>query len=87
MVRAALKGIRSTLGTAAVQKAPTLTDDIRAMVDAADAGLIGARDRALILLDSRACSGAPSSWAWTCRIARSARMASWVTLRRSKTVE
>jgi integrase len=45
-----MKGIRRTLGTAAAEKAPTLTDDIRAMVDAADAGLIGARDRALILL-------------------------------------
>jgi integrase len=50
IVRATLKGIRRTLGTAATQKAPTLTDDIRAMVDATDAGLIGARDRALILL-------------------------------------
>jgi site-specific recombinase XerD len=45
-----MKGIRRTLGTAAVQKAPALTDDIRAMIDATDAGLIGARDRALILL-------------------------------------
>ncbi|HLN00703.1 MAG TPA: tyrosine-type recombinase/integrase [Bryobacteraceae bacterium] len=45
-----MKGIRRTLGTAANQKAPTLTDDIRAMVDATDAGLIGLRDRALILL-------------------------------------
>jgi integrase len=50
IVRATLKGIRRTLGTAAAQKSPTLTDDIRAMVDAADSGLIGARDRALILL-------------------------------------
>ena len=50
IVRNTLKGIRRTLGTAEVPKAPTLTDDIRAMVDAADAGLIGARDRALILL-------------------------------------
>jgi integrase len=50
IVRNTLKGIRRTLGTAAAQKSPTLTDDIRAMVDAADAGLIGARDRALILL-------------------------------------
>src|ERR1700730_11026229 len=33
-----------------MQKAPTLTDDIRAMIDATDAGIIGARDRALILL-------------------------------------
>jgi site-specific recombinase XerD len=45
-----MKGIRRTLGTAPAQKAPALTDDIRAMVDATDAGLIGTRDRALILL-------------------------------------
>jgi integrase len=50
MVKNTMKGIRRTLGTAPVQKSPTLTDDIRAMVDAADVGLIGARDRALILL-------------------------------------
>lgn len=50
IVRATLKGIRRTLGTASAQKAPTLTDDIRAMVDATDTGLIGTRDRALILL-------------------------------------
>lgn len=35
---------------ASVQKAPAVTDDIRAIVDATDAGLIGARDRALVLL-------------------------------------
>jgi integrase len=45
-----LKGIRRTIGTAPEQKAPALTDDIRAMVDATDQGLIGARDRALVLL-------------------------------------
>ncbi len=45
-----MKGIRRTLGTAPTQKAAALTDDIRAMVDATDEGLIGARDRALILL-------------------------------------
>ena len=50
MVKNVMKGIRRTLGTAPVQKSPTLTDDIRGMVEAADAGLIGARDRALILL-------------------------------------
>jgi site-specific recombinase XerD len=50
IVRNTLKGIRRTLGTAPAQKAPTLTDDIRAIVAATDAGLIGARDRALILL-------------------------------------
>src|SRR5260221_11823932 len=50
MVRNTLKGIRRTIGTATVQKAATLTEDIRAMVDATDTGLIGARDRALVLL-------------------------------------
>ena len=50
IVRNTLKGIRRALGTAAVQKAPALTADIRAMVEATDAGLIGARDRAIILL-------------------------------------
>jgi site-specific recombinase XerD len=50
IVRNTMKGIRRTLGTAPVQKAPTLTDDIRAMVDQTDAGIIGTRDRALILL-------------------------------------
>jgi integrase len=50
IVRNTLKGIRRTLGTAPAQKAPTLTDDIRAIVAATDAGIIGARDRAVILL-------------------------------------
>ena len=50
MVRNTIKGIRRTLGTAAVQKAAALTDDIRAMLSATDAGLIGVRDRAMILL-------------------------------------
>jgi site-specific recombinase XerD len=45
-----LKGIRRTLGTAPAQKTAALTDDVRAMVDATDVGIIGARDRALILL-------------------------------------
>jgi site-specific recombinase XerD len=45
-----MKGIRRTLGTAQTQKAATLTEDIRAMVAASDEGLIGLRDRALILL-------------------------------------
>jgi hypothetical protein len=46
-----LKGIRRALGTAAAQKAPTLTDDIRAMFDAAGSDLIGGCDRALIMLE------------------------------------
>ena len=50
MVRNTMKGIRRTLGTATAQKTAALTDDIRAMIDATDPSLIGARDRALILL-------------------------------------
>jgi integrase len=50
MVRNVLKGIKRVNGTAAVQKAAALTDDIRAMVSATDSGLIGVRDRAMILL-------------------------------------
>ena len=50
MVMNTMKGIRRTKGTAPAQKAPALTDDIRAMVDVTDAGIIGARDRALVLL-------------------------------------
>jgi integrase len=50
VVRDTLKGIRRTLGTAPAQKAAALTADIRGMVEATDAGLMGARDRALILL-------------------------------------
>jgi integrase len=45
-----MKGIRRTLGTAAAQKAAALTDDIRAMLEATDLGIIGSRDRALVLL-------------------------------------
>jgi integrase len=50
IVRNTIKGIRRTLGTASVQKAAALTDDIRAMIAVTDAGLIGTRDRAMILL-------------------------------------
>jgi site-specific recombinase XerD len=50
MVTNTIKGIRRTKGTAPAQKTATLIDDIRAMVDATDAGLIGVRDCALILL-------------------------------------
>lgn len=50
LVRNTMKGIRRRLGTAPAQKTAALTDDVRAMVDVTDTGLIGLRDRALILL-------------------------------------
>lgn len=45
-----MKGIRRIMGTASTQKAAALTDDIRAMIDTTDAGTIGLRDGAIILL-------------------------------------
>jgi site-specific recombinase XerD len=50
IVRNTLKGIKRMNGTATVQKAAALTDDIKAMVSVSDSGPIGARDRALVLL-------------------------------------
>jgi len=50
IVATTMKGIRHPNGTAPTQKATILTNDILAMVGATDAGIIGARDRALILL-------------------------------------
>jgi site-specific recombinase XerD len=50
MVRNTIKGIRRAKGTAPAQKSPTLTDNIRGMVAVTDPGIIGARDRAIILL-------------------------------------
>ena len=49
MVKNTMRGIRRTKGTARVQNAPALTEDICAMVDPTDAGIIGTRDRALVL--------------------------------------
>jgi len=49
-VRNTMKGIRRVKGTVQTQKTAALTDDVRAMLDATDAGIIGTRDRAIILL-------------------------------------
>jgi len=45
-----LKGIRRVHGTEQVGKQPLFTNDLRAMVDALPCGLIGVRDRALLLV-------------------------------------
>lgn len=49
-VRAVWAGIRRERGTAQEGKAPVVTEDIRAMVAALSEGLIGIRDRALLLV-------------------------------------
>jgi len=85
MVRNTLKGIRRTMGTAAVQKAPTLTDDIRAMVDATGAGLIGARDRAVILLGFAGAFRRSEIVGLDAEDCRFSKDGLTITLRRSKT--
>ena len=50
LVRNTMKGIRRTLATSLAQKTPVLIDDVRLMLASADGGLIGLRDRALILI-------------------------------------
>lgn len=50
LVRTTMSGIRRAIGTAQKGKAPLLTEDLRAVVDAMPSTLAGARDRALLLL-------------------------------------
>jgi site-specific recombinase XerD len=50
IVKNTMKGIRRQLGIAPAQKQAAVTADICQMLDKADAGLIGLRDRALILI-------------------------------------
>jgi site-specific recombinase XerD len=50
IVRNLMKGIRRVHATSPIQKTPVLIDDIRVMVEATVTGLIGLRDRAIILL-------------------------------------
>jgi site-specific recombinase XerD len=49
-VRATLRGIRRTVGTAKARKAPAVADKVRAMVVLAPESVAGLRDRALLLL-------------------------------------
>jgi integrase len=49
-VRAVLRGIRRTLGVAPQAKTPVLIEDLRLMVGALPEGLLGIRDRALLLI-------------------------------------
>jgi site-specific recombinase XerD len=49
-VRATLRGIRRTMGTAPIRKAPITAERTRAMAAAAPNTLVGLRDRALLLL-------------------------------------
>ena len=49
-VKATLRGIRRTAGSAPARKAPATADKVLAMVDKADTDIKGLRDRALLLL-------------------------------------
>jgi hypothetical protein len=50
IVSETMKGIRRTLGTAQAGKEPLLTADILSMLEVLDEGLLGCRDRALLLV-------------------------------------
>lgn len=50
VVRSVMAGIRRVKGTAPAQKAPAVTDLLRRMVATLPAGLLGIRDRALLLI-------------------------------------
>jgi site-specific recombinase XerD len=50
MVKATVRGIRRTLGTAKTKKAPATAERLLAMTANTGAGLKGLRDRALLLL-------------------------------------
>jgi site-specific recombinase XerD len=80
-----IKGIRRTLGTAPVQKAAALTEDVRAMVAATDEGLIGLRDRALILLGFAGAFRRSELVGFDAEDCAFGRDGLTVTLRRSKT--
>ena len=80
-----MKGIRRTKGVAPVQKSATLIDDIRAMVDATDAGLIGVRDRALILIGFAGAFRRSELVGLTAEDCAFGKDGLTVTLRRSKT--
>jgi integrase len=80
-----MKGIRRTMGTAPTQKTAALTDDIRAMVDATDVGMIGIRDRALILLGFAGAFRRSELVGLTAEDCAIGKDGLTVTLRRSKT--
>lgn len=50
VVSETLKGVRRTIGTAQKCKSPLLTKDLKRMIELLPAGLIGIRDRALLLI-------------------------------------
>jgi integrase len=50
LVRRTLRGIQRERGSAQRKKKPLLSDDIKKMIDSLDDGLMGLRDRAIILL-------------------------------------
>ncbi|MHB9134226.1 MAG: site-specific integrase [Armatimonadota bacterium] len=85
-VQQALSGIRRQLGTAQFGKAPAITDDIRAMVDALPPDtLLGLRDRAIILLGFAGAFRRSELVALDVEDLEDAPQGLRVTLRRSKT--
>jgi hypothetical protein len=67
LVQETWKGVRRRLGLAPDQNHPVVPGRF-SMIDGLPSGLIGLRDRAVILLGFAGASAAPSSWHSTARI-------------------
>jgi site-specific recombinase XerD len=72
-VKATMRGIRRTYGTARVRKAPAVAGKMLGMVATAPDKLAGLRDRALLLFGFGGALRLRSWWPWT-----------WLTLRKPK---
>ena len=69
-VKATLRGIRRTIGSAKVRKTPAVAGRIKVMVSRCAETLAGKRDRALLLLGFAGAFRRSSSSRWTWRILR-----------------
>jgi len=84
-VREVLKGIRRTLGTAQTQKAPLMGPELRQVLEALPQGLLGLRDRALLLVGFSGAFRRSELVGLEVRDVRFGKEGLTVTLRRSKT--
>jgi site-specific recombinase XerC len=84
-IRAVLRGIRRTVGTAPARKAPATADLVLAMVAGAGGDLKGLRDRALVLLGFAGAFRRSELVALDVSDLRATEAGLMVTIRRSKT--
>src|SRR5258705_6666181 len=76
-VKATMRGIRRTFGSAKNKKAPAVTAKMRSMVATVPDGLQGCAIGPCYWLASPARSAVPSSWRWTWPISRKPKPGCW----------